>query len=99
MKNIAIGTQESDYGNFKRQNKLKTYRETYLLFEELGSYKEVAILREWLEPDRAKCQNKDGEPLLPFEYQKLVDNRVKKVKRQVEQVEKTFKNLEIGTFP
>jgi hypothetical protein len=99
MKHIAIGTQESDYGKFKRQNKLKTYRETYLLFEKLGSYKEVAITRGWLETDISKCSNREGEELLPFEYQKLVDNRVKKVKRHVEQVERIFKNVSKGTFP
>jgi hypothetical protein len=99
MKHIAIGTQESDFGNYKRENKLKTYRETFLLFEELGDYKEVAIQKNWLFKDISMAKNKNGEQLLPFEYQKEVDNKRKKVKRHVEQVKQTFENVSRGTFP
>ena len=99
MKHIAIGTQESDFGNYKRENKLKTYRETYLLFEELGDYKEVAIQKNWLFKDISMAKNKNGEQLLPFEYQKQVDNKRKKVKRHVEQVERIFNSVSNGTFP
>ena len=99
MKHIAIGTQESDFGNFKRENKFKTYRETYLLFEDIRDYKEVAIRRGWLEENISEAKNNDGEQLLPFEFQKRVDNRRKKVKRQVEQVERIFITISHGTFP
>ena len=105
MKNIAIGTQ--DTRSYKRdgksENKLKTYRETYLLTHSM-SYKEVALKLGWLEGDRdwylTEYPNPDGtKGLLLFEYQKLLDNRVKKVKRHVDQVEKTFESIENGTFP
>ena len=105
MKNIAIGTQ--DTRSYKRdgksENKLKTYRETYLLTRSM-SYKEVALKLGWLEGDRdwylTEYPNPDGtKGLLLFEYQKLLDNRVKKVKRHVDQVEKTFESIENGTFP
>ena len=58
----------------------------------------------WLEGDRdwylTEYPNPDGtKGILLFEYQKLLDNRVKKVKRHVDQVEKTFESIENGTFP
>ena len=105
MKNIAIGTQDTrsykQYG--KSENKLKTYHETYLLTRSM-SYKEVALKLGWLEGDRDwylnEYPNPDGtKGLFLFEYQKLLDNRVKKVKRHVDQVEKAFESIENGTFP
>ena len=103
MKHIAVGVTESDFGDYKRENKLGLYRETYLLAEKM-SYKDVARELGWLEGDKdyylAQHPNQDGTTgLLQFEYQKLVDNRIKKVKRHVEQVEATFKSIEVGTFP
>lgn len=107
MKNIAVGARESDYGDFKRENKLKTYRETYLLALAM-SYKEVALARGWLDGDKDyyltehKWIAEDGLEYtgMPVtEYQKLLDNRVKKVKRHVDQVETIFNSIATGTFP
>ena len=103
MKHIAVGVTESDFGDYKRENKLGLYRETYLLAEKMP-YKDVARELGWLEGDKdyyfTRHLNQDGTTgLLQFEYQKLVDNRIKKVKRHVEQVEATFKSIEVGTFP
>ena len=109
MKHIAVGVTESDFGDYKRENKLGLYRETYLLAEKM-SYKDVARELGWLEGDKDyylndhTFVNRTDDGLLhtgleQFEYQKLVDNRIKKVRRHVEQVEATFKNIEVGTFP
>jgi hypothetical protein len=109
MKHIAVGVTESDFGDYNRENKLGLYRETYLLAEKM-SYKDVARELSWLEGDKDyylndhTFVNRTDDGLLhmgleQFEYQKLVDNRIKKVKRHVEQVEATFKNIEVGTFP
>jgi len=100
MKHIPVGSQINAEGRDWRENKFKTFRETYLLFEELGDYKEVAIQQNWLEDDITKAKDKEtGEQLFPFEYQKRIDNRRKKVKRQIEQVERIFKSVSNGTFP
>lgn len=103
MKHIAVGVTESDFGDYKRDNKLAEYRATYLLAEKM-SYKDVARKLGWLEGDKEYYLNEHPNPdgtkgLFMFEYQKLLDNRVKKVRRHVEQVEKTFKNIENNTFP
>lgn len=103
MKHIAVGVTESDFGDYKRDNKLARYRETFLLSEKM-SFKDVARRLGWLEGDKEYYLNEhpnlEGtKGIFQFEYQKLVDNRVKKVKRHVEQVEATFKNIEVGTFP
>jgi hypothetical protein len=104
MKHLSIGATESDFGDFKRQNKFEQYRTTFLLFERKASYKDVALELGWLEGDREwyRTQYVHGDGtigLIGYEYQKYVDNKVKKVKRHVEQVLKIFKNIEKGTFP
>ena len=107
MKHIAVGARESDYGDFKRENKLRSYRETYLLAQGM-TYREVALKLGWLEGDKDYYLNKHkwiaddgleytGMPVT--EYQLVLDNRVKKVKRHVQQVETIFDSIERGTFP
>jgi hypothetical protein len=103
MKHISIGATDRLIDDDKRQNKLSQYRTTFLLAEKLP-YKEVALQLGWLEGDRewyrTQYKHSDGTiGLIGFEYQKHLDNRVKKVKRHVEQVKKIFKNIEKGTFP
>ena len=100
MKHIPVGSQINAEGRDWRENKLRTYRETYLLYEEIGDYKEVAIKRGWLEDDISKTKHETtGEQLFPFEFQKRIDDKRKKVKRQVDQVERIFKSVSNGTFP
>jgi hypothetical protein len=103
MKHISIGATDRLIDDDKRQNKLSQYRTTFLLAEKLP-YKEVALQLGWLKGDRewyrTEYKHADGTiGLIGFEYQKHLDNRVKKVKRHVEQVKKIFKNIEKGTFP
>jgi hypothetical protein len=71
-------------GDYKRQNKLSQYRTTFLLAEQLP-YKEVALQLGWLEGNRewyrTQYKHADGTiGLIGFEYQKHLDNRVKKIK-------------------
>jgi len=107
MKHIAVGARESDYGDFKRENKLRAYRETYLLAQRMP-YREVALKLGWLSGDkdyylhRHKWSADDGLEYtgMPVtEYQLILDNRVKKVRRHVQQVETIFDSIERGTFP
>ena len=87
--------------------KLRSYRETYLLAQGM-TYREVALKLGWLEGDKDYYLNKHkwiaddgleytGMPVT--EYQLVLDNRVKKVKRHVQQVETIFDSIERGTFP
>jgi len=107
MKHIAVGARESDYGDFKRENKLRTYRETYLLAQKMP-YKDVALKLGWLEGDKDYYRTEHkwiaddrleyvGMPVT--EYQLVLDNRLKKVRRHVQQVEAIFDSIEGGTFP
>ena len=107
MKHIAIGAHESDRGNYKRENKLRAYRETYLKAQEMP-YSEVALTLGWLKGDRDYYLNQHkwtaddgleytGMPV--SEYQLVLDNSVKKVRRHVQQVEAIFDSIERGTFP
>ena len=111
MQRIAIGTSDSDRGEIiegrfvypKRANKLRQYRETYLLAEQMSA-KEVALKLGWLEGDKDYYLNEHPNPdgtkgLMKVEYQNLLDNRIKKVKRHVDQVEAIFENIAKGTFP
>jgi len=96
MKHIQIGATDSEFEKgIKRQNKLKQYRETYLLAQKMTN-KEVAIELGWLQGDKQWFLER-GYDLL--EYQKIVDNRVKKVKRHCEQVERIFLSIANHTFP
>ena len=103
MKNIAVGVSERRYEDVKRDNKLAEYRKTYLLVKKLP-FKDVAVKLGWLKGDKNyylnQHENDDGSiGLSKPEYQKLVDNRVKKVKRHVDQVEAIFESIAGGTFP
>lgn len=111
MKYIGIGVTESDIGTVvngkyvfeKRANKLQQYRETYRIAQ-TKSYKETALELGWIEGDRewyrTKFVHKDGTVgIIGYEYQKEIDNKVKKVKRHVDQVESIFNSIENGTFP
>ena len=79
----------------KRDNKLAEYRETYVLAQQM-SYKEVAIELGWLSGDKEWYVSRGYEV---FEYQKTLDNRVKKVRRHCEQVESIFESIANNTFP
>lgn len=107
MKHIAVGARESDYGNFKRENKLRTYRETYLLTQKMP-YKDAALKLGWLKGDKDyyRTEHKwiadDGLEYVGMpvtEYQLVLDNRLKKVRRHVQQVVAIFDSIEHGTFP
>ena len=108
MKHIAVGATNKDEfivlsgekvrmaeKGEKRENKLEEYRETYTLAQQM-SYKDVAIHLGWLLGDKEWYLSRG---YLQFEYQKALDNRVKKVKRHVTQVESTFESIANNTFP
>ena len=112
MMRIPVGVTESrsytaPLGE-KSENKLKLYRETYLLTKK-KSYKEVALELGWLEGDKewylTEYKYTDPEDGLTYDgihpegYQKILDNKVKQVKRHVDRVEAIFDSIENGTFP
>lgn len=102
MKHIAVGATDTEFEEgVKRQNKLGDYRRTYIAVRDCdGSYKDAAKKLGWLEEmdfylQRGLIDNIDPKN----QYQKIVDNRVKKVKRHVEQVESIFTSIANNTFP
>lgn len=108
MKHIPVGATDKDQfvvlggekhqvaeKGEKRSNKLAEYRETYILAQTM-TYKEVAIHLGWLSGDKEWYVSRGYEV---FEYQKALDNRVKKVRRHCEQVENIFESIANNTFP
>jgi hypothetical protein len=94
MKHLSIGATEHAYlENKKRQNKFAQYRETWLMAQEM-SYEEVAEKQGWMTPSDRK---KGG--MMYFDWSRLKDDRKKKVRRHVEQVESIFESIGRGTFP
>ena len=102
MRNISVGVTKTEFDDEeKRQNKLAEYRNTYeVVMKNGGSFKAAAKELGWLEDvdfylkrgliDKVDTVN---------QYQKIVDNKVKKVKRHVDQVENIFVSIENNTFP
>jgi hypothetical protein len=97
MKHMKVGVSDLDYDpGTKRTNYLGMYRETFLLSEKM-SEKEIGMKYGWIrkKEDWFKM-NPEGKT---FEYQQHLDTGVKRVRRQINFVKRTFKNLEKGTFP
>ena len=101
-KNISVGA--TDYGiegeKIMRKSSLREFRETYLVAESMSA-KEAALELGFAQPlDRYFSMRPDLDVKRDrFEYQKHLDAGVKKVRRHISQVEKTFKNIANGTFP
>lgn len=94
MKHLSIGaTEHATEVDKMRQNKLAQYRETWLMAQEM-SYEEVAEKRGWM----VASKRSSGGGMW-FDVSRLKDNRKKKVRRHVEQVESIFESIGRGTFP
>jgi hypothetical protein len=97
MKHMKVGVSNlDDEPGTKRKNYLEMYRKTFLLSEKM-SEKEIGMHYRWIR------KKEDWLKMNPagttFEYQQHVDTGVKRVRRQINFVKRTFKNLEKGTFP
>ena len=112
MKHISVGVTDKEYEKgVKRDNKLKRARETYIMSLTMSPkeiVKELKLMPQmggnhWsLREDTRQMTKEDflktygGDPK---QYQFALDNRIKTVRRQIRNVEKSFENIAIGTFP
>jgi len=100
MKHIAVGITDKEYDKgVKRENKLEKFRKTYLLSQTMSPKEivgELGLMPYSKEEFMKSAGDAQGGLLV---YQRTLDNRVKTVKRHIEGVEKTFKNMARGTFP
>ena len=101
MKHIAVGATDTEFEEgVKRQNKLGEYRETYEVVKSVdGDYKEAAKKLGWLLEKDFYVSRKLIDEDDVYGYQHIVDNRVKKVRRHVDQVEAIFQSIANNTFP